>query len=120
MASGPVQDQIDDHGAVGPVEGLRPEIDTAFTQGIVPQPATVVGALHHHVAPEAYYVVHGVAGVVGHLLYETDQAGSTEAPVGQQQGSDGVGQVAQQATDAELFNWILGGVQLLRRGHPTE
>ena len=88
MSSGPVEDQVDDYGAVGTIESLRPEQDAAFAQGIIPQPAAILSALHHHIALETDHVVHGVAGVVGHLLYKADQTGAPEAAVRQQQWSD--------------------------------
>ena len=77
MSSSPVEHQIDHHRAVGSVKGARPEQDTAFTQGIISQPTTIVGMVHYHVALEASYVVHGVADVAGSArggLQEVDEA----------------------------------------------
>ena len=81
-------------------------------------PYIPLSGTRYGVAPETDHVVHGVAGVVGHLLHETEQTGPPEAPVRQQQGPDVGGQVSQQPADEELFHSVLGRVQLCRRGHP--
>ena len=98
MPAGRIERQVDHRRTVGSVKCLGPEPETAFAQGIIPQPTTIVGGLDHHVGAQAYHVVHWVAGVVGSArggLQEGDQAGPSKTPVSQQQGPDRSGQMVQ-------------------------
>ena len=63
-------------------------------------------------------------GVAGHFRQPAQQTGASEAPVGQQQRTDGIRQIAHQACDKSLFQPVLRRVQFivgvarLSRGSP--
>ena len=65
------------------------------------------------IAIEPRHIVHRPASVAGHFLQLPQQAGASEAPIGQQQRTDGVGQIAQQACDKSLFQPVLRWVQFI-------
>ena len=110
----PVQCQVDCHRAIGTILRPKQKRIATGTQGILPQQSQItVSGLYMEIALEPYHIAHRPAGVPGHFLQPAQQTGASEAPVGQQQRLDGIGQIAQQARDKSLFQPVLRRVQFV-------
>ena len=125
MSPTPVQRQVHRYRPIGTILRSGQKHIAIWTQGIVPQQSLItVGRLDVDIALESYYIVHRAASVAGHFLQPAQQAGASEAPVGQQQRTDSIGQIVQQARDKSLFQPVLRrgkfivGVARLSRGSP--
>ena len=65
------------------------------------------------IALERRHIVHRAARVAGHFRQPPQQAGASEAPIGQQQRTNGIGQIARQARNKSLFQPVLRRVQFI-------
>ena len=125
MPPPPVQRQVHRRYPIGTIADPRQKHITAGRQGILPQQSLIaIGSLDVDIALESYHIVHCAASVAGHFLQPAQQTGASEASIGQQQRTNVVGQIAQQARDKSLFQPVLRrgqfivGVAQLSRGSP--
>ena len=121
MPPAPVQYQVHCHRPIGTIADSRQKHIAIGTQGILPQQSLItVGSLDVDIALESHCIVHCAASVAGHFLQPAQQTGASEASIGQQQRTNVVGQIAQQARDKSLFQPVLRRVQFVVGRGPTE
>ena len=121
MPPAPVQYQVNRHYPIGTIADPRQKHIAIGTQGILSQQSLIaIGSLDVDIAFESYHIVHCAAGVAGHFLQPAQQTGASEASIGQQQRTNVVGQIAQQARDESLFQPVLRRVQFVVGCGPAE